>query len=159
MKPHSQTHTHARTLTHTHTRTPTHTPSSSSSFKSCCEMSVWVSGRVSWRVMKGPVVILTLQSMRHSRPSCTMRSPGACRKWGRKWRSWMFSFSSPLSLDRDRGLRERERERERRRERRRERERRRHGERENGLSYWRWNSGPPSDSLPLPVMRLDSNWP
>ncbi|TNN33818.1 hypothetical protein EYF80_056021 [Liparis tanakae] len=34
-----------------------------------------------------------------------MRSPGACRKWGRKWRSWMLSFSSPLSLDLDRGLR------------------------------------------------------
>lgn len=51
--------------------------------------------------------VLTLQSIRHSRPSWTMRSPGACRKWGRKWRSWMLSFSSPLSLDLDLGLIER----------------------------------------------------
>lgn len=48
--------------------------------------------------------VFTLQSIRHSRPSWTMRSPGACRKWGRKWRSWMLSFSSPLSLDLDLGL-------------------------------------------------------
>lgn len=54
-------------------------------------------------------VVFTLQSIRHSRPSWTMRSPGACRKWGRKWRSWMLSFSSPLSLDLDLGLTERER--------------------------------------------------
>lgn len=49
--------------------------------------------------------------MRQSLPSCTIRSPGACRKWGRKWRSWMFSFSSPPSLDLERGLSEETKER------------------------------------------------
>ena len=51
--------------------------------------------------------VFTLQSILHSRPSWTMRSPGACRKCGRKWRSWMLSFSSPLSLDLDLGLTDR----------------------------------------------------
>lgn len=47
---------------------------------------------------------LTLQSILQSLPSCTVRSPGACRKCGRKKRSWMGSPSSALSLDRERGL-------------------------------------------------------
>lgn len=55
--------------------------------------------------------VFTLQSILHSRPSWTMRSPGACRKCGRKWRSWMLSFSSPLSLDLDLGLTERRKHR------------------------------------------------
>ena len=47
---------------------------------------------------------LTLQSILQSLPSCTVRSPGACRKCGRKKRSWMGSPSSALSRDLERGL-------------------------------------------------------
>lgn len=62
-------------------------------------------------VLSNKRCVFTLQSILHSRPSWTMRSPGACRKCGRKWRSWMLSFSSPLSLDLDLGLTERHKHR------------------------------------------------